>query len=392
MTNRRQVLAVATATAAAAALARAAVPGAGAVAPATARAATSRAATSRTLLILGGTGFIGPHLTREAQGRGWTITYFNRGRRDPAASARVETLLGDRNGGLDVLRGRRWDAVVDNTGYVPSQVRASAQLLAPQVGYALFVSSISAYASLRDANDEDAPTAVLADPNEAKVANETYGPMKALCERYTMDAFGARASVVRPGYIVGPLDPTDRFKYWPVRCARGCEMLAPGTPGDPVQVIDVRDLAAWLVTLVERGTTGYFNAVSRPRQFTIGDVVQSSRRAAPEADTRVTWVAGDFLAARWKPEELDLPPWAPPSGESAGAALVSTERAAAAGLAIRPLDETVRDTLAWFRTLPPERQAKLRAGLDPQREVGTLADWHSRLAAGTGGARGGSRP
>lgn len=337
----------------------------------------ARATRERTLLVLGGTGFIGPHLTHEALQRGWKVTHFNRGHHGEAVPAGVETLVGDRHGQLDALRGRRWDAVVDNNGYVPKFVKMSSELLAPAAGYCLYVSSISAYASFAKPNDEASPTGVQKDLDAEQVTNDSYGPMKALCEQYVMSAFKGRASVVRPGYIVGPLDPTDRFTWWPVRYARGGEMLAPGTPGDPVQVIDVRDLAAWMMRLVERRTLGYYNAVSAPRQYTTGDIISACRKAAPDAATKVTYVPEDFLAAHWKAEDMDLPPWSPMHGEEAGASLTASAAALRTGLSIRPLDETVRDTLAWFRSLPADRQAKLKAGLDPQLEADTLGEWHA---------------
>ena len=330
----------------------------------------------KTLLILGGTGFIGPHLTQEALRLDWKVTHFNRGKHLPGGVPGVETLTGDRNGQLDALRGRKWDAVIDDTGYIPRYVKMSAQLLAPNVGYCLYISSISAYSSFAKPNDEGSPTGKLADPEEDKVTADTYGPMKALCEAYSAQAFKGRISVVRPGYIVGPLDPTDRFTYWPVRASRGGEMLAPGTPRDPIQVIDVRDLAAWMMKLVAARTNGTFNAASAPGAFTMSDLIEASRNASPDAGTTVTWVPEDFLAAQWKPEELDLPPWEPTNGDYAGASLTATTLAARAGLRCRPLAETTRDTLAWFRTLGPERQGKLRAGLDPEKEVVTLRSWH----------------
>jgi len=329
-----------------------------------------------TLLILGGTGFIGPYLTQEALQRNWKVTHFNRGRTAAAGVPGVETLIGDRKGQLEALRGRRWDAVVDDTGFIPKYVKMSAELLAPKVGYCLFISSISAYASLAQPTDEHSPTAVLSDPNIEEITEETYGPMKALCESYTAAAFKGRTCIVRPGYIVGPLDRSDRFTYWPVRAARGGEMLAPGTPQDPIQIIDVRDLAAWMMELVVRRTKGYFNAVTPPRALTMGDLVNASLGASPEAHTKATWVSEDFLAVHWKPEELDLPPWSPSKGEFAGASLCSTAAAQRTGLTCRPLDVTVRDTLAWFKTLPAERQAKLRAGLEPKKESDTLQAWH----------------
>ncbi len=360
MTTRREVLWTAACAAAGAALS-------------TASAVESK---PKTLLILGGTGFIGPHLTDEALRRGWKITHFNRGKRSPGGATGVETLIGDRKGQIDALRGRTWDVVIDDTGYIPKYVKQSAELLAGNVGYCLYISSISAYASFAKPNDETSPTGKLANPEVEEITGETYGPMKALCEQYSEQAFKGRIAVVRPGYVVGPLDPTDRFTYWPVRASRGGEMLAPGTPRDPIQIIDVRDLAAWMMSLVEARTTGYFNAVSPPGAFTMGDLIEASRRASPKSAATATWVTEDFLAAHWKPDELDLPPWSPVKGDSAGASLTSVKRASATGLRSRPLQDTVRDTLAWFQTLPAERQAKLHAGLDPRKEADTLRVWH----------------
>jgi 2'-hydroxyisoflavone reductase len=331
-----------------------------------------------TLLMLGGTDFIGPHLTEQALARGFKVTHFNRGKRDPDGVPGVETLIGDRKGDLEALRGRRFDAVIDNTGYVPKHVKRSVEILAPNVGYALFVSSISAYASFAKPNDETSPTGTLANVDEEEVTNESYGPMKALCERYTLEGFPGRASIVRPGYIVGPRDGSDRFTYWPVRTARGGEMLAPGTPRDPVQIIDVRDLAAWMLDLVAARTTGLFNAVSAPDQFTMGGLIDACRAVVGPGAATPTWVPESFLFERWKREEVDIPPWSPMTGEFAAASLNATDRARATGLRIRPLDDTVRDTLAWFRTLPPERQAALRAGIKPEIELETLEAWRAK--------------
>jgi 2'-hydroxyisoflavone reductase len=336
---------------------------------------------AKTLLILGGTGFIGPHLTQEAQRRGWRVTHFNRGKTSTGALPGIETLLGDRKGELGALRGRSWDAAVDDTGYIPKYVKMSAELLAPNVGFCLFISSISVYASFARPNGEESPTGTLTDPQIEQVTDTTYGPMKALCEQYSREAFEGRIAIVRPGYIVGPLDGTDRFTYWPVRAARGGEMLAPGTPQDPIQVIDVRDLTRWMMDLVEARTKGCFNADSAPGDFTMGALLAASRRASPGAVTRITWVPEEFLAAHWKAEELDLPPWSPLKGDSAAASLTSVMAALRAGLRSRPLEETVRDTLAWFQTLPAERQAKLRAGLDPTKEAQTLREWHAHARA-----------
>ena len=364
MTSRRTVLKLAASVSAAAALPQAL--------------AKSRPGT---LLILGGTGFIGPHLTDEAKRRGWKVTHFNRGKTAHGDLKDVETLIGDRKGQLEALRGRKWDAVIDDTGYVPKYVKMSAELLAPNVGYCLFISSISAYAGFTTPNDEHSPLGKLADPNEEKVTGDTYGPMKVLCEQYSASAFSGRVSIVRPGYIVGPLDPTDRFTYWPVRMSKGGEMLAPGTPADPIQAIDVRDLATFMMSLVESRTNGTFNADSPPRDFTMGGLIAASQSASPKSGTKVTWVPEDFLATQGKPDDLDLPIWAPMKGEYAGASLTSVALAAKAGLRSRPLETTVRDTLAWFQTLPPERQAKLHAGIDAAKEGELLKAWHEKEAS-----------
>ena len=334
------------------------------------------------LLILGGTGFIGPHLTQAALRAGWRVTHFNRGQHATPQGG-VETLIGDRKDRLDALRGRRWDAVIDDTGYVPRFVKASAELLAPNVGYYLFISSISVYKSFAAPNDERSAVAQLSNPDVEEVTGDTYGGLKVLCERHVQETFSDRAAIVRPGYIVGPLDPSDRFTYWPVRVSRGGEMLAPGTPRDPIQVIDVRDLAAWLMTLTASRTTGCFNAISPPGALSMGELLETSRREIAHPATQ-TWVPEDFLARVWKPEELDLPPWAPVHGDTAGQALTSTTLARHAGLTCRPLRETVHDTLAWFRTLPPERQAKLHAGLSAQKEADTLRAWHANSPQAAG--------
>jgi 2'-hydroxyisoflavone reductase len=338
---------------------------------------------ARTLLILGGTGFIGPHLTHEALRRGWKVTHFNRGKHNADVAPGVETLIGDRAGQLDALRGRRWDAVIDDTGYIPKFVKQSAELLAPLTEYCLFISSISAYASFAKPNDESSATALLANPDDEIVTDDTYGPMKALCERYTQDAFGSRACIVRPGYIVGPLDPTDRFTYWPVSAARGGEMLAPGTPRDPIQIIDVRDLAVWLMRLVAARTSGVFNAVSPVGAFTMGELISACQHAAPRAGTRVTWVPEEFLLQHWTAAQVDLPPWSPMQGDTAANSLTSGARARKAGLRTRSLRHTVADTLAWFKSLPAERQAKQHLLIEPAREAETLKSWYasSRPAA-----------
>jgi len=210
------------------------------------------------ILILGGTGFLGPATVEAARSRGHVLTLFNRGKTRPGLFPDIETLHGDRDPnvgeGLKSLEGRKWDAVIDNSGYFPRQVGASARLLAPNVGHYIFISSISVYADNSvEGLDESAAVATIADPNVEKITEQTYGALKALCEKACEQALPGRTTVVRPGYIVGPDDASGRFTYWPIRFDRGGEVLAPGAPQDPVQFVDVRDLGGWLITLVERG-------------------------------------------------------------------------------------------------------------------------------------------
>ena len=335
----------------------------------------------KTLLILGGTGVLGPAVVEAAKARGFTITLFNRGKTRPQLFPDIEKLHGDRDpskgDGLKALAGRKWDAVIDNSGFVPRIVKASAELLAPSVKHYIYISSVSAYAddSVVGA-DETAAVRTMPDPTVETMGKdfENYGPLKALCEQAAEAAMPGRVANVRPGYIVGPDDPTDRFTYWPVRVARGGEVLAPGAPGDPVQIIDVRDLAEWLITLVEGRTTGVFNAVGPGEPLTMGALLDACKAAAPGVDARLTWVSAKFVE-ELPGEPLDLPIWAPAEGKTLGFHTRSVERARKAGLKLRPAQETTRDTLAWWKTLPAERQAKMRAGLKPEREAEALAAW-----------------
>jgi 2'-hydroxyisoflavone reductase len=329
------------------------------------------------LLILGGTSFLGPHLTEQALARGWQVTHFNRGKRVPGGMQGVETLLGDRDGQLDALKGGRWDAVVDTSGYVPRHVRLSAELLAPATQQYVFISTISVYATLARPAAEDSPVGRLADETVEKVDGETYGPLKALCEQAAEKAMPGRTTVIRPGLIVGPLDPTDRFTYWPVRAARGGEFIAPGTPEDPLQIIDVRDLAALTLKCIEDRRMQVMNAVSPPRMFTMGKLMDACVKVAAN-DAKPVWIPADFLSANKVMPWSDMPAWFPPTGEEAAGALTPVDRALAAGMAIRPLVVTVRDTLAWHVTRPADKREKLRAGLDAAREAEVLAAWRAR--------------
>jgi 2'-hydroxyisoflavone reductase len=342
------------------------------------------------ILILGGTRFLGPHLAEHARARGHTLTFFNRGRTNTDVLPEVERILGDRNGQLDGLAGRKWDAVIDNSGYVPRHVRLSAELLHASVPHYVFVSSVSVYATFASANDEDSPVGKLADESVEKVDGETYGPLKALCESAAAAIYGsANTTVIRPGLIVGPDDNTDRFTYWPARAARGGELVAPGDPRDPIQVIDVRDLAAFVIRTVERRTAGVFNTLSPPGQFSMGSVVDESIEAArqvvdPTPPPSAVWLPAEFLAAHSVAPWSDMPVWAPSFGDEAGFAQTRAQRALDAGMTIRPLAGTVTDTLRWHLQRPEAERQTLKAGLSPERETAVLAAWKGRLPASAG--------
>jgi 2'-hydroxyisoflavone reductase len=328
------------------------------------------------VLIFGGTGFIGPHFVEALRGAGHKLTLFNRGRRNPGLFPDVETLIGDRNGDIQAIKGRDWDVVIDDSGYLPKQVKLTAETLRDHVQHYIFVSSISAYADFAKPDiDEDYKLAQLKDANSEDIGRD-YGALKAVCENIVETTYGKRWAVIRPTFIVGPGDTTDRFTYWPVRVTRGGEMLAPGTPRDPVQFIDVRDLAAFMRSCVERRIAGRYNLCNPPRSTTIGDVLETSKRISGSNATFV-WADAKFLNANKALEGNDIPIWAPPESEFGGAALVSSTHAVAQGLRFRELETTIRDTLAWHTTRPAEQQQKLRAGLTPEREAELLAKLRS---------------
>lgn len=329
------------------------------------------------LLLLGGATFLGRGVADAALARGHELTLFNRGRSNPGAYPEAEHLRGDRDGGLDALRGRSWDAVVDTSGYLPRVVGAGADLLRDAVGHYVFVSSISVYASFAGPVDEDAPLAPLDDPASEDVAAH-YGPLKAACERAVEERFGGRATHVRAGLIVGPHDPTGRFTYWPTRVARGGEVLVPGTLDRPVQFVDVRDLGAWLVDCAEQRRAGAFNAT---RTWTMGAVLEAARDGAG-SDARWTEVDAGFLREHEVGEWLELPLWVDPAGEHASLLSVDASRALAAGLAGLPLADTVRDTLAWAAAARTDAHPA-GVGLAPEREAELLAAWHARRALAT---------
>lgn len=341
------------------------------------------------ILILGGTGFIGPHQVRYAVARGHKVTVFNRGQREADLPDGVEYLNGDRDKGtLAALKGREWDVCIDNPTSIPSWVRDVGKLLKGKVRQYVFVSTISVYADNSVANaTEDTALARYTGRNLMKETRETlranmalYGPLKAASEVEAIKQFKGITTIVRPGLIVGPGDATDRFSYWPVRLARGGDVVAPGDGSDPVQVIDARDLAEWMIRLCETRTFGTFNATGPNYPVTMAALLYGIR-ATTTAGATLHWVPTEFLAEQKVSPWSDMPVWIPAQGASAGFGQRSVSRAVTAGLTFRALATTAVDTLAWFNTLPAERQAKLGAGLSVEREAEVLAAWKAKARA-----------
>ncbi|MDQ6612035.1 MAG: NAD-dependent epimerase/dehydratase family protein [Gemmatimonadota bacterium] len=343
--------------------------------------APSRRATPKPLkiLMLGGTGFIGPHEVEYAVSRGHTVTLFNRGKTNADLFPKLEKVFGDRSkpGAYDALKGRRWDVVVDNGAQIPAWVREAGAALKDSTDRYVFVSTLSTYANRKAIGmKEDGPQHAPAAP-DATQANAQYGPLKVRCEMEARAAFGDRTLIVRPGLIVGPGDLTDRFSYWPVRIERGGEVLAPGTPDDPVAFIDVRDLTEFIVRQCEAGATGDYNCVGPRSTLTISEMLYGIK-AVTTSDATFTWVDADFVAAHKLRPYSDLPVWIPPRGDNAGWALMDRSKAVAAGLTFRTLADTARATLDYYHAQSPERQAALKSGLPPEKEQEALAAWHAR--------------
>ena len=330
------------------------------------------------ILILGGTRFLGVAQVQYALARGHTVTLFNRGRTNTHLFPEVEKLRGDRNDDLTALQGRAWDVVIDNSASVPRWVEQSAGLLRNSARQYIYVSSLSVIADNSIiGSDETTAVKQLDDPTVEQVTGGRYGGMKALCEQRAREAFGDRAMVVRPGLIVGPMDNTDRFTYWPIRIDRGGEVMAPGNPTHHVQIIDVRDLASWMVRMGEDNTSGVYNATGPASPMSMAEMLYGIR-AATSANVSFTWVNADFLEQHEVRPWSHMPTWIPPREGMEGFSRVNCSKAIAAGLTFRPLAETASDTITWFKTLPAERQSEMGAGLSAEREVEVLAAWQAR--------------
>ena len=394
--------------------------GAGTLAASPALGALRRSA-PKTLLILGGTNFIGPHMIDAAKALGYEVTIFNRGiteERKQTPITGVEKIVGDRDpdkgDGLKNLEAHikdkgGWDAVIDTSGFVPRIVKASAELLMPAVKQYLFISTLSVYADNSQAdNDEDSPLATMEDPTDENV-QQHYGALKALCEGAVLAADASKTCNVRPGFIVGPGDGSDRFTYWPVRIDKGGDVLVPGTPDDPVQFIDVRDLADFCMRLIESRTMGAFNATGPVGGCTVGRLVKACQGASGKPSNPV-YVDAEFLASKGIENVTIL---IPPRGEAAGFHKRSLDKSAKAGLKSRTVEDTVKTTLAWWPAEVERRKRvtkdlieqaakdgkpapqlpdpeKLRAGLSPEQETELLTAYKEHLAPGKDGAETGN--
>ncbi len=338
------------------------------------------------LLILGGTGFIGPHMVERALERGHTVTLFNRGKTNTHLFPDLEKLKGnrdpDKDEGLSALEGRDWDAAIDTASFFPRVTGASANLLADHVDQYVFISSISVYKDGSIHNmTEDAAVGTIEDETVEEITGGTYGPLKALCEQAAYKAMGGRATNIRPGFIVGPRDKAvKRFPQWVMRVAKREEIVAPGTPDDPVQYIDARDLAAFVIHSLEEKITGYFNAVGPKDRLGIGAMIDGLKKGCG-TDPKVTWVSGKFIEESGI--QMPLVPWMPPDSEAAGYGTVSNARAVAAGMTFRSVQDTARDTLKWIEEEETdERRDQIMKILNSGNEDKLLEAWK---AAQTGG-------
>ena len=336
------------------------------------------------ILILGGTGFIGPNQVRYAIDRGHDVTLFNRGKTNPGLFPKVKKLIGDRNlpDGHSVLKGRKYDVVIDNPTTLPQWVKGAGEALKGNVGHYIFVSTISVFSDYSNPVDENgplnAPGGMDVKPENARAQ---YGALKVRSEMEAKEQFGDKVTIVRPGLIVGAGDLSDRFSYWPVRIDKGGEIMAPGAPTDPVQYVDARDLSEWIIRLAEGSVFGTFNATGPKTPTNIAEMLYGIK-AVTTSDAQFTWVDADFLAANRVAGWSDMPVWMAPRGRTAAFARVNCSKAYAAGLTFRPLADTARDTLVWYHSRPTAEQEKAAAGIAPEKEKTVLAAWNAKRAPG----------
>jgi 2'-hydroxyisoflavone reductase len=334
------------------------------------------------ILILGGTGFIGPNQVQYALDRGHKVTLFNRGKTNSSLFPDVPRLIGDRNlpDGHKALEQGTWDLVIDNPTANPRWVRDAGKALKGRAGHYIFVSTISVFSDNSKTVDENGPLNAPSDI-DAPFDAAKYGANKVRSEMEAKTQFGSNVTIVRPGLIVGPGDLTDRFSYWPVRIEKGGEVLAPW-PDDPVQYVDAKDLSEWIVRLGESRTFGTFNATGPSTPTNIGEMLYGIK-SVMTTDAKFVWVPHEFLTEKQVRGWSELPVWVPPVGRTAGFSRVDCSKAYAAGLTFRPLADTAKDTLDWYHKQPPERQATLRSGIAPEKEKAVISAWKAKQGTGS---------
>jgi 2'-hydroxyisoflavone reductase len=293
---------------------------------------------------------------------------FNRGKTNPNLFPNVETILGDRRQDIEKLApaGRKWDAVMDVAGYLPRIVSLSAEGLKGNVGRYVYISSVSVYAGFSKIGiHESDPVGKLEDESVEEITGDTYGPLKALCEKVVQETYGGRALIIRPGLIVGPHDPTDRFTYWPMRVKRGDDMITPDKPQTPIQIIDVRDLAEFIIKLTEENASAIYNATGPDHELRMGEFLDVCKRVSGSV-AAFHWASVEFLKEHKVEPWSDMPVWIPDTEEDAGFSRIDMSKAIDAGLTFRPLENTIRDTITWAETRPADHE--WRAGLNPDKE------------------------
>jgi 2'-hydroxyisoflavone reductase len=324
------------------------------------------------ILILGGTGFLGPHLVEELQEHGHEVTLFNRGTQNPSLFPMVEKLQGNRDGDLQALEGRQWDAVIDTSGHLPRVVEASSKILAEATNHYTFISTIGVYENFHKLDiDEDYPLAKLKDETSEEITEKNYGALKACCEGVISRYFPGKSLIIRPGLIVGPFDPTDRFTYWPIRVIKGGEILAPGNPSQNLQFIDVRDLAKWIILMVERQTTGIYNATGPAAPFTFEQLLEECQKFSKK-DVSIQWIDEDFLIKHDVKDWSEIPLWLSPERNMPGFLNINAQKAIESGLTFRPVSATISSILEWDCL---RKNIERQAGLDQQKEKEILALW-----------------
>ncbi len=347
-----------------------------------------RAPASLDILILGGTGFTGPEQVEYATARGHRVTLFNRNKTRPDFfKGRVEQLIGDLNNDVSALAGKSFDVVIDNPTTMPNWVRNASQHLAGHTKHYMFISTLSVYPdnSHPGADESDGLTPMPAGIDPYTITPEDsrkyYGALKTESEAEVARKYPGIHTIIRPGLIVGPLDKSDRFTYWPVRIDKGGEVLAPGTPNDPVQIIDSRDLAEWMIRMAEQRVFGIYNATGPAKPLTIGEMLNGIKDAL-KSNATFSFAPADFLRANGVNGWRHMPVWMPPIGATAGFCSRNTAKALAKGLTFRPLAVTARETLAWHKTRPAAEQSSMDngaiAGIPAAKEAEVLAAWHAK--------------